>query len=145
MTALDELIALFNRHSMDLPDGLFNRQTQFVLNGIPFEERMGRSPSDPLVLMLTRGPAGYRFAAKAVQHAVLDAQLRRGELSRQDAGAEASVTGQAWLSGRLRGTSEAVEIRIDVGLQFRGDTIVRAAVTLADDDLATLRAARERP
>ena len=82
MKAVDELITLFNRHSMDLPDGFFSRQTQFVLNGIPFEERMGRSPNDPLVLMLTRGPAGYRFAAKAVQHAVPDAALQRGELSR---------------------------------------------------------------
>ena len=145
MKALDELVALFNRQSMDLPDGLFNRQTQFVLNGIPFEERLGRSASDPLVLMLTRGPAGYRFAAKAVQHAVTGATLQRGELSRQAEGAEALVTGQAWLSGRLRGTTEAVEILIDLSLEFRGDTAVRVAATLAEDDLARLRTARERP
>jgi hypothetical protein len=144
MTAVDELIALFNRHSMDLPDGFFSRQTQFVLNGIPFEERMGRSPSDPLVLMLTRGPAGYRFAAKAVQHAVPDAALQRGELSRHGEGAEASLSGQAWLSGHLRGTGEAIEILIDVDLQLRGDTAVRVAATLAEDDLACLRDARGR-
>jgi hypothetical protein len=144
MKALDELIALFNRHSMDLPDGFFSRQTQFVLNGIPFEARMGRSASDPLVLMLTRGPAGYRFAAKAVQHAVPDAALLRGELSRQGEGAEASLTGQAWLSGHLRGTGDAIEILIDLDLQLRGDTVLRAAATLAENDLATLREARGR-
>jgi hypothetical protein len=142
---LDELIALFNRHSMDLPDGLFSRQTQFVLNGIPFEERMGRSPSDPLVLMLTRGPAGYRFAAKAVQHALPDAALQRGEWSRLDEGEEASVTGQVWLSGHLRGLGDHVNILVDLDLRFRGATAVRAAATLAEDDLARLRDARERP
>src|SRR4029450_6263596 len=78
---VDRLIELFNRQSLDLPDGLFTRQTQFRLNGVPFEHMLGRSPDDPLVLMLARGPAGYRFTAKAVQHAVLDARLERGELT----------------------------------------------------------------
>ena len=59
---LDELIALFNRKSLDLPDGLFDRHTQFLLNGTPFESMLGRSAADPLVLMIARGPAGYRFA-----------------------------------------------------------------------------------
>jgi hypothetical protein len=141
--ALDELIAIFNRKGMDLPDGLFNRQTQFVLNGIPFEERMGRSPSDPLVLMLTRGPAGYRFAAKAVQHAVPDATLQRGELDRHDAAdGTARVTGQAWLSGHLRGSAETVEMIVDIELQFRGETATRVAASMSESDLAKLRDAR---
>src|SRR5262245_8098693 len=67
---VDRLIALFNRQSLDLPDGVFTRHTQFRLNGVPFEEMLGRSPDDPLVLMLARGPAGYRVTAKAVPHAV---------------------------------------------------------------------------
>lgn len=77
---IDELIRLFNARSMDLPDGLFTRRTQLLLNGVPFEALLGRSPDDPLVLMIARGPAGYRFAAKAVQHAVPDATLERGEI-----------------------------------------------------------------
>ena len=36
---------------------------------------LGRSPSDPLVLMIARGPAGYRFAIKALQHAIPDARV----------------------------------------------------------------------
>ena len=41
VTRLIDLIELFNLRSQDLPDGFFTRQTQFVLNGIPFEERLG--------------------------------------------------------------------------------------------------------
>ena len=104
---LDELIALFNRRSLDLPDGLFDRRTQFLLNGTPFEAMLGRSPADPLVLMIARGPAGYRFAAKALQHAVPDARVDRGELEPM-AGLD-GVMVPLWLSGRLRGTDRPVE------------------------------------
>lgn len=67
---IDRVIALFNARGMDLPDGLFDRRTQFLLNGAAFETLLGQSPTDPLALMLTRGPAGYRFMAKALQHAL---------------------------------------------------------------------------
>ena len=139
---LDDLVALYNRRSQDLPDGLFSRHTQFVLNDIPFEARLGRSPTDPLVLMLARGPAGYRFAAKAVQHAVPDGTLQRGELSARDEGADAVLTGQAWLSGHLRGSGDAAEILIDVEVRYRGETATHASVTLAEADLDRLRTAR---
>jgi hypothetical protein len=145
LARLDDLIALFNRRSQDLPDGLFNRNTQFVLNDIPFEARLGRPASDPLVLMLARGPAGYRFAAKAVQHAVPDATLQRGELSARDEDADTVMTGQAWLSGHLRGTNETAEILVDVELRFRGETATHAAVTLAEADLDRLSTARASP
>jgi hypothetical protein len=140
---IDELIALFNRRSMDVPERLFSRQTQFVLNGIPFEERLGRSP-DALVLMLARGAAGYRFTVKALQHAVPDATLRRGEL--QDSGGDAArtITGQAWLSGHLRETTEPVEILLEVALELTGVTASRISVVVDDTDLARLQAARLR-
>lgn len=139
---LDDLIALFNRRSQDLPDGLFNRNTQFVLNDIPFEARLGRPPGDPLVLMLARGPAGFRFAAKAVQHAVPDGTLQRGELTARDENADTVVSGQAWLSGHFRGTGEVAEILVDVELRFRGETATHAAVNVAEADLDRLRTAR---
>jgi len=144
MKALDELIDHFNRRSMDLPDGLFNRHTQFVLNGVPFEARMGRAPNDPLVLMLTRGPAGCRFAAKAIQHAVPDATLQCGELTERQDNGEMVVVGQAWLSGHLRGTGERVELLMDVELRWSGGTVVRAGVTVAERDLARIAEARLR-
>jgi hypothetical protein len=145
LARLDDLIALFNRRSQDLPDSLFSRNTQFVLNGIPFEARLGRPPGDPLVLMLARGPAGYRFATKAVQHAVPDATLQRGELSARDEDGDTVMIGQAWLSGHLRGTNETAEMLIDVELRFRGETTSHAAVTLAETDLDRLRTARALP
>ena len=58
--AIDQVIAYFNARRMDLPDNFFDRKTQFVINGAPFETLLGeaQSPTDPLILMLTRGPAG---------------------------------------------------------------------------------------
>jgi hypothetical protein len=142
---VDELIDAFNRRSLDVPDRLFARQTQLVLNGIPFEARLGRPPTDPLVLLLARGAAGYRFAAKAVQHAVPDAKLQRGELRDPGGDGARTVSGQAWLSGRLRETNDPVEMLIDVAIDVSGLTATRIAVSLADPDLVRLQEARLRP
>lgn len=145
LTALvDELIALFNRRSEDLPDGLFDRRTQFVLNGEPYETMLGRSPSDPLVLMLTRGPAGYRLVAKAMLHAVPDARLERGEFRPVDDPGR-DLRWQCWLSGHLRGTGEAIETLFDA--EFNAGTagaVERAAVRIDERDLARIREARLR-
>ena len=141
---IDELIALFNTRSMDLPDGLFDRKTQFLLNGVSFEALMGRSQDDPLVRMLVRGPAGYRFAAKALQHAVPDATLERGEVG--SAGDPLDVTVDVWLSGRLRGGDDPIDTvvavharRAEAGWIERADAIIEPAA------LERLRAARVRP
>lgn len=142
---VDQLIDLFNHRSLDLPDGLFTRQTQFVLNGVLFEERLGRSPSDPLVLMLARGAAGYRFTAKAVQHAIPDARLQRGELEEAPADSLRLVTAQCWLSGHLRGNGEVAEILIDIAVRFRGPTAVQAAAAMDEHALAKLQEARLKP
>ena len=82
---------------------------------------------------------------KAVQHAVPDATLQRGELSARDEDADTVMTGQAWLSGHLRGTNETAEILVDVELRFRGETATHAAVKLAETDLDRLRTARASP
>jgi hypothetical protein len=64
---IDQLIDLFNHRRGDLPAGLFDRRTQLVLNGRPFEEALGRSPSDPLVLMRARG--SLIRVDEAIEHA----------------------------------------------------------------------------
>ena len=143
-TLVDQLIALFNQRSMDLPDGYFTRHTQFRLNGVPFEEMLGRSPEDPLVLMIARGAAGYRFTAKAVQHAVPDARLTRGELAEAAEGDTRIVTGQCWLSGHYRGTGEPVELLVDVALRITGATLAQADVTIDPALLQRLQEARAR-
>ncbi len=142
---VDQLIGLFNRRSLDLPDGYFTRNTQLALNGVPFEEMVGRPAGDPLVQMLTKGAAGYRFAAKALQHAVPDASLQRGELGeRSDAGAQL-LTGQCWLSGHFRGAGEPVELLIEFELRLRDDIIERASASIDPALLRQLQAARIRP
>jgi hypothetical protein len=145
MTALvDQLIDLFNRRSLDLPDGYFTRHTQFLLNGVPFEAMLGRSSDDPLILMLTRGPAGYRFTAKAVQHAVPDATLQRGDIDETISEEGHVVRVQCWLSGHMRGIGEPVEVLAGVEIDFRGRTIVRVSATLDAVAVARIQEARLR-
>jgi hypothetical protein len=142
---VDQLIQLFNKRSMDLPDGFFTRNTQFVLNGVPFENMLGRPPDDPLVLMLARGPAGYRFTAKAVQHAIPDATLQRGELEETSEGDEQVLTGQCWLSGHYRGAGELAELLIGVELRLRAGIVLQARATVDPVLLEQLQSARLRP
>jgi hypothetical protein len=138
-----DLVALFNRKSLDLPEGLFDRQTQFLLNGIPFEAMLGRSPSDPLVLMIARGPAGYRFAIKALQHAIPDARVEIGEL--EDTGQAEACIVPLWLSGQLRGTGSAVDVvvRVSIGATDAG-TVTRADALIDPAILEPIREARLR-
>ena len=142
---VDQLIELFNKRSMDLPDGFFTRNTQFVLNGVPFENTLGRPPDDPLVLMLARGPAGYRFIAKAVQHAVPDATLQRGELQEASEGDAQVLTGQCWLSGHYRGAGELAELLVGVELRLRASIVLQARATVDPALLEQLQSARLRP
>jgi hypothetical protein len=143
MSRLDELIGLFNRKGMDLPEGLFDRRSQFLLNGVAFESLMGRSPDDPLVLMLARGPAGYRFAVKALQHAVPDARVERGDPEQPGTG-EAAFMVPLWLSGHLRGSEQALEtvMRVTVGLAGSG-IVSRASLDIDEAALDLLREARQ--
>jgi hypothetical protein len=145
-TKLDALIGLFNRKGMDLPDRLFDKRTQFVLNGAPFETLLGQPSTDPLVLMIARGPAGYRFAMKGLQHAIPDARVERGELDETLVDGVRRVTGQLWLGGHVRGSGTAIDTVIDVSLDVAdAGTVVMAAVTVAEPALNEIRAARLRP
>ena len=142
---IDELVGLFNRKSLDLPDGLFDRRTQFLLNGTPFEAMLGRPPSDPLVLMISRGAAGYRFAVKALQHAVPDARIERGtvEAAQPDAGKSCLVP--LWLSGHLRGTGTAIEVVLRVSVTTdEQQAVSRANMDINAAALDQLRDARLR-
>ena len=142
--AIDRVIAYFNARQLDLPDGFFDRRTQFVINGAPFETLLGQSPNDPLILMLARGPAGFRFAAKALQHAIPDARIERGEVVSD--GDPVKVTMRLWLSGRLRGTAEAVNTVATVTLKLAAAGHVEVAEAALDDlALGKIREARLRP
>jgi hypothetical protein len=139
--AIDQVIAFFNAKKMDLPDGFFDRKTQFVINGAPFETLLGPSPNDPLVLMLARGPAGFRFTAKALQHALPDARVERGDVVTD--GDPFTVTTKLWLSGLLRHTGEAVNAMVDVTLRLTSTGHVESASAVVDEaTLEKIRLAR---
>lgn len=138
---LDELVGLFNRRSLDLPDGLFDRRARFLLNGTAFEEMLGRSATDPLVLMIARGPAGYRFAVKALQHAVPDARIERGE-DVTEGDEPGTMTASFRLAGRLRGSDAPINTVVRAALMLTGETVTSADVALDAALIPALRAAR---
>lgn len=141
---IDRVIALFNAKGMDLPDGLFDRRTQFVLNGAPFETLLGQPPADPLVLMLTRGPAGFRFMSKAVQHALIDARVERGDIVTN--GDPDKLSTRFCLSGTLRGSGEALNAVVGITLKLGAAGQVEVAEAEVEPaELDKLRAARLLP
>ena len=139
ISKLDQLVVYFNRRVLNVPDDLLNRNTQFLLNGVAYETMLGRSPTDPLVRMITRGAAGYRFAATAVLHALESAHLLCGDfnVSAQHA------SGTFMLSGVLRGTDNNFKEVVTVDLTLTDNDIVSvASVHLSEEGLAQLRTAR---
>ena len=139
--SIDRVIEDFNRRRLDLPDGFFDRKTQFVINGAPFETLLGQSPTDPLILMLSRGPAGFRFSAKALQHAMPDAKIERGEIAATDG----PLGFQLWLSGTLRGTGDALNTVVHIALRLTPAGAVDVAEATVDPAaLEKIRQARLR-
>ena len=140
--AIDQIIAFFNAKKMDLPDGFFDRKTQFVINGAPFETLLGQSPTDPLILMLARGPAGFRFTAKALQHALPDARIERPSTSLRPGG-PTTVSTELRLSGTLRGSGEAIDTAVTVTLTLNAaGTVERAEGQVDEPVLEKIRQAR---
>jgi hypothetical protein len=143
--SIDRVIEYFNARRMDLPDGFFDRKTQFVINGAPFETLLGQSPTDPLILMLARGPAGYRFTAKALQHAIPDARIERLDIDDRRPQEGAAATKMS-LSGTLRGSGEALNTAVSVILRLAEEgTVAVAEATVDPADLDKIRQARLQP
>ena len=141
IAALDQVIAYFNARKMDLPDNLFDRKTQFVINGAPFETLLGQaqSPTDPLILMLTRGPAGFRFTAKGLQHAMPDARVNRDAVTTSANELQTRLR----LSGTLRDSGEPVNALVEVTLRLTPAGLVETAAAGMDPlTLEKIRQAR---
>ena len=141
IASIDKVIALFNARKMDLPDNFFDRRTQFVINGAPFETLLGQgqSPDDPLILMLTRGPAGFRFTSKGLQHALPNARVDRGEITTGPSGIRTRLR----LSGTLRDSGDAVDAAVDVTLRLTPAGVVETAEAAMDPEtLEKIRQAR---
>ena len=137
---LDQLIGYFNRHVLDVPDGLIDRNATFSLNGVSYESMLGRSSDDPLVRLITRGPAGYRFVAKSVTHALDGANARGIEL---DVTAN-RASGGFVLGGTLRGSGDTFEERLSVDMTLTpAGALASVDVTLSEEAVARVRRARE--
>jgi hypothetical protein len=139
--SIDQVIGFFNARKLDLPDNLFDRKTQFVINGAPFETLLGpaQSPTDPLILMLTRGPAGFRFTTKGLQHALPNARVDRRDVTAS--GNELRTSLRLW--GTLRDSGEAVDVSVDVTLRLGSSGLVdTAAATMDPVTLERIRQAR---
>lgn len=136
---LDELIAYFNRRVMDVPDGFFDRNAQFTLNGRTFESMLGHGDEDPLIRMIARGPAGYRFAAKPLLHALEPVLVSRMDFVAESDRARATLA----LRGTLRGSGAVLDETITVDLTLTpAGAIARADVMVGDGALDRIRAAR---
>jgi hypothetical protein len=141
--AIDSIIGYFNSRRLDLPDGFFDRKTQYVINGAAFETLLSATPNDPLILMLARGPAGFRFAAKALQHAMPDARLERGDVVTD--GDPFKMKLKLWLSGKLRGTADPVNTVVPITLRLTAGGHVEIAEAAVDSVvLDQIRQARLR-
>ena len=123
---LSSLVGLFDRGSLDLPDGTLTHDTVFRLNGVAYDSTLGRPADDPLARLVGRGAGGYRFLVKALRFALPDARLAIGALERTSLDAGCRLAGGGRLEGTLRGTGEAFATDIDLAFTF--------------DDLGRLRA-----
>lgn len=124
---------------MDVPDGLFDRDARFTLNGASFESLLGRAEEDPLVRMIARGVAAYRFAARPLLHALDTVLVSRVEFTQEGSHARICLA----LRGTLRGSADVLDERvtIDVALTSTG-AIGRADVMIDEAALTKIRRAR---
>ncbi len=139
-SSIYELVAAFNRGSLDVPPDLLTPHTVYSLNGRSYESMLGGSPDDPLIRLLARGAGGYRSAAKALHYALQQPTATVVSLTPE------SATGARVLSlliqGRLRHTNDPVDSACTVMLGVSGDRLVSADVTYDVDDLARIAEAR---
>jgi hypothetical protein len=138
---LDDLIECFNRRVMDVPEGFFDRNAQFTLNGQTFEAMLGRSDDDPLIRMIARGAAGYRFAAKPLLHALETVLVSRMDFSTEAEADSARLV--LALRGTLRGSGAVLDEMVTVNLMLTpARTVQRADVMIGERALDRIRAAR---
>jgi len=139
---LTELTEALKRGRLDVPDGLLDRNAAFALNGTPYETLLGRDPDDPLVRLIARGPAGYRFAAQALIRALGTPTITMDRLDEVPPGFELTAT----LAGPLRGSSDAVRCPVIVRLTATlSGAIATADIVIDQGALAQLDRARSRP
>jgi hypothetical protein len=128
---LVRLLTSFHRASLDVPDGLFARDCVFRLNGISYQQALGRPDGDPLGRMLGRGPAAYRLLAQRIRYLMPDATVCVEDLQGEES--PGLVTGIGSLTGTPRGCSAPVVTSFDVAfVTDRGGQIVEVGIQGGD-------------
>lgn len=140
---LEQVVAQFNRGSLDLPEGFLDRSATFRLNGVTYEETLGRTPDDPLVRLIARGSGAYRFLAKALRYALPDAHLTVGQLEREADADGFVLRGPARLVGTLRGQSVEFDGNGWLDLRFDEDSrLVSLGIVVDEHLMSAVRTAR---
>jgi hypothetical protein len=137
-----EWVAYVNRGSLDLPDGLLHRQASFRLNGVAYEDIMGRPVSDPLVRLVARGQGAYRLLLTAMRYALTapEVAVRDIDVSRGLATAHVDLT------GTLRDTGEPLTTSCDLALVVDVDGhITEMGVQMDPTAVARIQRARSAP
>lgn len=139
---LAQLLDYAHRGSLDLPAGLIDRGCIFRLNGVAYDDGLGRPAGDPMARLVGRGPAAYRFVLQGMRYAMPDLAVRLDDL--QGPELDGLVTAVATLTGTVRGTDQRVESSVDVALVLDGrgrltevgvqvpESVVRALVSARD-------------
>lgn len=130
------LVAFFNEGSLDVPAALIDRACVFRLNGVAYEDTMGRPVSDPLVRLVARGPAAYRLLAQALRYAVPDARVEVQHLSAGGGAVGDLVTGRARVTGMLRGGA-AFSAGADLALVVDARGHVTEMAAIVDETVLT--------
>jgi hypothetical protein len=137
---LSELIAAFNRGSLDVPDGFLTHHTSYTLNGRSYESLLGGSPDDPLIRLLARGPAGYRTAAKVLMYALQGPTATCEAVSEPDQ--RGLYTAAVCLDGHLRPGAAKFVARFELSVTIENDRVRSVDVIGTEEDLARMISAR---
>jgi hypothetical protein len=141
---LSALLALFERGSLDLPEGALTHDTVFRLNGVAYDESLGRPAHDPIARLAGRGPGGYRFLIKALRFAIPDARIALGSLERIPFGTGCRLAGDGRLAGVLRGAGGAFDELFHVAFTFdAAGRLLSIDARMPGAALARIQAARQ--
>ncbi len=146
-TLADRLALLaqaFNEQRLDVPSGLLDRACVFRLNGVAYEDTMGRPVSDPIVRLVARGPAGYRFLAQALRYAIPDARVLIEDVVPADAGGRLASATVA-VEGTPRGSSAPWRAGVAVALVIGAEGLVQELAAMMEErHVEAIREARRR-
>ena len=142
---LAQLAQAFNERRLDVPPGLIDRGCVFRLNGVAYEDTMGRPVSDPIVRLVARGPAAYRFLAQAMRYALPDARVAVEDVEPGDASPGQLASATASVEGTLRGQSSPFRTSVALALVIGEHGLVRELAAMMDEQhVDAIREARQR-